>query len=773
VVTSFSVLFVAQGLLAAPSDSGIDGTVRAVEDRRALAGAIVEVLDASSWTITDSTGHYRIDGLRPGEHPVRFRMLGREPLQLTARVPSAGTIRLDVELLARPMELPPLVAIGRRAPAPRSLTQPEQHHPAPLSPIWALRAVPGFEDLRSALVADPTAAIRGDGGGTLHLGGGSADQVLLTLDGFPVYGANHFGDAWSGINPDVVQDVAVQPAGTPGEDMGRLSGTVAVRTSLLGGDAALARGAANPNDVRQLVRADLDRGRVSFLLSGRRSIRNFFVTGAALDGGNGYDDWLATASMQIGSGRLRALSYRSGNRLSFESRADTLPFEGAATGDATSSGAPAASVLNNLLWASHTDGLVWETTNRARSIGVMGWRAGSATEADWWDPNRPIGVESRFDELGLRAQATWFGHGSSTSAGVALRKLETGYRARPASSGAVAPSTVPSVDVQVAPTVLSTFVRHQWRWTGILMLDAGLQGAAITSGWTGVDPQLSVQVRPAANLTGTVSAGRSHQFTQSLSNEESFLGTILGLELPAAAAGARVPVARADNLTAAVQLGAGRGLTLAVDGYARRFHDLLLAAPSSRQPFVSGAVGTGSGSATGVSARVGFARGPVELAASVGIARASRVLGSTSYTPGFRRARFARATLVVRPDDATSLGLSLTAGSGQSATPVTGLDWRPNDPLAGEGELAGTPTNLAGPINASLLPAMQRVDIGLRREWRLHGWTPGRGVTTAITVENLFNYPNALSLSGNDSGGDLRLVRARPRGVRLELGWGF
>jgi hypothetical protein len=68
---------------------------------------------------------------------------------------------------------------------------------------------------------------------------------------------------------------------------------------------------------------------------------------------------------------------------------------------------------------------------------------------------------------------------------------------------------------------------------------------------------------------------------------------------------------------------------------------------------------------------------------------------------------------------------------------------------------------------------MQRVDIGLRREWRLHGWTAGRGVTTAITVENLFNYPNALSLSGNDSGGDLRLVRARPRGVRLELGWGF
>ncbi len=115
----------------------------------------------------------------------------------------------------------------------------------------------------------------------------------------------------------------------------------------------------------------------------------------------------------------------------------------------------------------------------------------------------------------------------------------------------------------------------------------------------------------------------------------------------------------------------------------------------------------------------------------------------------------------------------MTAGSGQPVTPVTGLDWRPNDPLAGEGELAGTPTNLAGPVNASRLPALQRIDVGLRREWRLEGWPAGRGLTTAVSIENVLNYPNALSLSGNDSSGDRRLFPARSRGIRLELGWAF
>ncbi len=770
VVSFLRVLQVAQTLLAAPPDSGIDGTVRALEDTSVLAGVVVEVLDAGSWTTTDGAGRYRIVGLSPGEHSVRFRMPGRETVELTARVPPRGSLRLDVEMAAHPVELPPLIAVGTRATAEPPADQPGAHPPAPLSPIWALRAVPGTEDLRGALVADPTAAIRGDGSGTLHLGGGSADHVLVTLDGFPIYGASHFGDAWSAVNPDVVQDVAVHPAGAPGQDMGRLGGIVAVRTSLPGGDHTLARGAANPDDVRQVLSADMDRGRVSVLLSGRQSIRNFFVTGAALDGRTGYDDWLATASVRLGPGRLRALSYRSGNRLGFESRADTLQAEGEGAAAAPASGAPLSSPLNALQWTSRTDGLVWETAGRARSASVMAWRAGSTAEIGWWDPDRPSAVESRFAELGLRAEATWFERRGSTTAGVGLRRLETGYHARPAGSG---PSPVSSVDVQVAPTILSAFVDRRWRWTSAVALDAGLLAAVTTAGWRGVDPRLSLSVRPAAHLTGTVSVGRSHQFTQSLSNEESFLGTILGLELPAAAAGAGVPVARADNLTAAVQLGAGRGVTLALDGYARRFHDLLLVAPSSRQPFVSGTVGTGSGSAAGLTVRVGVVHGPIEFAASAGVARATRALGSISYIPGFRRARVARATLVVHPDAATTLGLGLTAGSGQPTTPVTGLDWQPNDPLTGEGELAGTPTNLAGSVNAARLPTLQRLDLGLRRRWGLGGWPANRGLTTTVTIQNLLDHPNALSLSGTDGAGDPRLVPARHRGVRLELGWSF
>jgi hypothetical protein len=743
---------------------GVGGTVRAVEDGRLLVRVLVEAPDEHRWAFTDSLGRYHLADLSPGTHRLRFRAPGRVSLELTALVPSATTIHLDVELTQKPQELAPVIVLAPGAPPNAPVSSPPRRLP-PTSPTWTLRATAAGRDLESALMNGEGALARGGGGGTLHFQGGASDHVLLTLDGFPVYGAKHFGSAWSAINPDAVQNISLRTGASPSEDGGRLSGAVDVRSSLLEGDSVHARGAVTPGDVRQLVRGELPGGG-RFLLSGRRSLRNLFTDGTALSEDNGYDDWLGSMAFRAGQGRLRVLFYRATNQLAFESRPDTSSADGVS---GPTIGA-ASSPVNSLEWVSHTAGIAWDGRVGNQHLGIAAWRAGLNTSVQWQDPSRPLGVTDQFVELGLRGRATWLWGQGDMTAGFSVRKLRSGYDAR-ALNG---PSLPPPAELKIVsnPTVVAASVRQRWHWGNAASLEAGLRANWASFQWQGTEPWLGLQVRPWRALTLTAQAGRAYQFTQSWINEESFLTTLAGMEVPVAAGATGMPVARSDNLAARAELNPGSGWTLSVEGYTRQLRNLFLSAPTSTQPFAAATAGFGSGSAAGLIARSSLSRGPVELALSLGLTRASRTLGTIAYTPAFERTGFLHAAALLHLDPATALGLAVTAGSGQPTTPLTAFDWQPYNPWSGNGELAGTPANLGGPINSYRLPSLRRVDLGLRREWRL-GQHPSQAVTTSLTIENLLNHPNAIGLIGAQPALQTEFLYAGSRALRLELGWAF
>jgi hypothetical protein len=416
------------GLVLGLQGGGVEGTVRAVEDGRVLAQVLVEATGEHRWVVSDSLGRYHLADLSAGTHRLRFQLRGRVVLELTALVPAATTVHLDVELTQKPQELAPVVVM---APKTANDSEPPVHPPGatPSTSTWALRAPAAGRDLESALMNADGALSHGVGGGTLHFQGGASDHLLLTLDGFPLYAAKHFGSAWSAINPDAIQDISLHTGASPSEDGGRLSGTVSVRSTLLGGDSVHARGAVTLGDVRQLLRGELP-GDGRFLLSGRRSLRNFFVDGTTLSEDNGYDDWLASMALRVGPGRLRLLFFHAANQLAFESRADTSSGQGGASDPVT---APSTSP-NSLEWVSHTAGIAWDGRVGKQSLGLKAWRAGLGTSVQWQDPNRPLGLSDRFVELGIRGQATWLLGQGDITAGLSVRAtLLTGPPVRPRS----------------------------------------------------------------------------------------------------------------------------------------------------------------------------------------------------------------------------------------------------------------------------------------------------------------------------------------------------
>jgi hypothetical protein len=83
-----------------PLGGSLEGQVTDVGSGAALAGATVTL---AQWTaVTDSTGHYRLEGVAPGAHAVQVSLEGYGPHHLTATIETRGSHTLDVPLYPLP-----------------------------------------------------------------------------------------------------------------------------------------------------------------------------------------------------------------------------------------------------------------------------------------------------------------------------------------------------------------------------------------------------------------------------------------------------------------------------------------------------------------------------------------------------------------------------------------------------------------------------------------------------------------------------------------------
>jgi len=103
-----STLLWASGL-AAQSEGAIEGHVQEAGTSRSL-GSVQVLVDDRAGAVTDTSGWYRVRGVRTGWHRVAVRLIGFRGMVLDSVLVRAGaTIRADFELTASAVELAPLV----------------------------------------------------------------------------------------------------------------------------------------------------------------------------------------------------------------------------------------------------------------------------------------------------------------------------------------------------------------------------------------------------------------------------------------------------------------------------------------------------------------------------------------------------------------------------------------------------------------------------------------------------------------------------------------
>ena len=204
----------------AQADGAVAGRVRDDRTDRSLASAEI-LLDEVVSAVTDTTGNYRIIGVRPGVHKVAARLIGYRGVVLDSVVVRAGaTIKADFGLEATAVELAPLV-----------VTAPVDELLDPLATASEQKITAA--DLRNLPVSSLEEAIALSAGsvGTSYRGGRVGEESFI-LDGL---GVKNQLDASSGglglsLPPDFLGEASLITNGFSARYGQALSGLVNVVT---------------------------------------------------------------------------------------------------------------------------------------------------------------------------------------------------------------------------------------------------------------------------------------------------------------------------------------------------------------------------------------------------------------------------------------------------------------------------------------------------------------------------------------------------------------
>jgi hypothetical protein len=222
--------------LTAQEGRAVAGNVRGSFEGRArpLPFSVVELWGPGyrRSVVADSAGAYRLVDVPGGALRLRASYAGHAPVTVDVLVPEVGTVLVDLELPARPVQLPPLdvtTAVRLDDPEARELprgNRGEDRIEAAAMEIGSGLAEAGLVEAVRALGGnDP-----GDASDVLFMRGSTTDLKLVLLDGAPVFTPFHVAGLISSFDPQLLGRADLHVGGAPARYDGGLTYILDLRT---------------------------------------------------------------------------------------------------------------------------------------------------------------------------------------------------------------------------------------------------------------------------------------------------------------------------------------------------------------------------------------------------------------------------------------------------------------------------------------------------------------------------------------------------------------
>lgn len=747
----------------------VSGTVTDAATGEALIGATVSAPDLGRGTTTDATGAYRL-ALPAG--PVRLVVGYVGYARRALDVDLAASRRLDVALV-------PDAALGEVVVADGGVVGGRPEETAQMGrvalsgrDIQRLPAFLGEADVLKAVQTLP--GVRGGQEGTtgLYVRGGSPDQTLILLDGVPVYNPSHLFGFLSAFNSDAVEGVELTKGAYPARFGGRLGSVLDVRLRDGDPDRHHVQGQVGLLSARLLAEGPVVPGRVSFLVSGRRTFLNL-IADPFVDRANAraaargdaqvvprvsfYDLNAKLSWRPSARDRLTLGLYRGGDVFSFQS---TDPVE--ACDAATGCRATGASDVygGGLNWGNRLASLRY---TRAVSPAVFG--ALSVTASDYAlgvavdveqdrDGPAPLTARARY-RSGIRDVAARLdldvaagrGHLVHVGGGATVHWFTPGALSlvgEEAATGA-AVDTLLGASRSTALDVVA-YAEDEWR-VGRLSLGLGLHAAYYASGrhrYPSVEPRVSAAFRLHDRVALKASAARTQQPVHLLTTGAG-VGLPADLWVPADSVGPERGTQVALGLAGSSPSG---NTTWTLEGYWREMRGLVAyrdgASFTTAFADWQDLVVTGDGRSRGVEAFVQHRTDRLTAWVGYTLARSDRRFdaldGGAPFPFRYDRRHDVSAVALVHLSRRFDVSATVVYGTGDAITlptatyDATALDVASVEYWVGS-EANARQVTAYGPRNRYRLPAYTRVDVGATLFFR-------RGTRPHALALNVYNATN-------------------------------
>ncbi|MBD1362920.1 TonB-dependent receptor [Mucilaginibacter sp. ZT4R22] len=249
----------------------ISGTITAGAKAEGVESATILV--GNTGAVSNRNGYYSIS-LPKGNYQIRFSAVGLQATSVQVSLKADTVINIALQADDKSLDEVTIFANSNR----RSLESP-QMGVEKLS-VKQMNKIPVFmgeRDVLKTIQLLPGIKSAGDGNSGLYVRGGAADQNLILLDDAPIYNASHVFGFFSTFNSDAIKDLAVYKGGMPAQYGGRLSSVIDVKMNDGDNRDFHVAGGIGLISSRLNVEGPLQKGRSSFLVSGRRTYVDAFL----------------------------------------------------------------------------------------------------------------------------------------------------------------------------------------------------------------------------------------------------------------------------------------------------------------------------------------------------------------------------------------------------------------------------------------------------------------------------------------------------------------
>jgi hypothetical protein len=726
-----------------------------------LAGARVTALTAAGAArraaITGEGGTFRLLNLPAGQYRLRAVRIGYAAAERTVTVAAGAEARAELALAEESFTLEAVEARAR-AGEQRERTRFETEAGVTSRVITGaeLKVIPGLgeADVMRAVEVLPGVVTTSDFSSAFNVRGGSADQNLILLDGFPIFNPFHLGGLFSVFNGDVIARAELLSGGFGAEYGGRVSSVLNVETEP-GTQGKGLHGAAGVSVLatRLSLRGDLPvrdalGRRGGWLVSGRRSYFDALLA-SVVDFPYHLSDLQAGASIPLPrGGTLRFTGYVGEDVL------DLSEFEVPGAEEDTTGENRADDILRvRWNWGNRVAGAHWsQPLGRWSTDTRLGYSryAESLSFVDFGDVRFASGIS----QWSLRSD-----FGRALNPRLALRTggeaVLMGYRNLGEAGGTV------FFEGNRRGLLASGYGQLRWEPSSEWIVEPGLRADV----WTAAGHTRPI-VSPRLSAKRFLGAGRDAAVKMSVGRYTQFLHSLRDESLPVSndtwvTADEFVPAVVSDQVQAGIEKFWGTRWYASAEAYARRFRGVTELNVADDPNRAGDDLIEGEGRSYGFDVLLRRSEGRLTGWTTISLLRATRtfpdptafgledVPQTVSFPPIFDRRVDLDVVAQYKLGRRTELGARFNYGSGVPySRPIAQITAFETD-VAGGGYRLPRPTGedpeipiyvVPGRRNEERYPAYHRLDVTLRRTF-----TPRWGTLTPyLQVLNTYNRRNVL-----------------------------